>query len=396
MHNSSQTNLPLARAATGIAQFPHALSRLQVRGVTFQNRLFFPAMGVDLANHDGTLSEPLRSFLDGMVHGGCGAVILSNATVSRDSILQPKGLKLFTSSHAKSLQKFVSESQEQGVVIGIQLQHYGGQGTTTYTRGQALLTPSGIGSKSLKKLDPKYRTHIMTQEDIDLVISQFVTSAKLCREAGAKLIQLQASNGYLLGSFLSKFTNKRMDQYGGCAEGRARLLIDVVKAIRCEIGDEIVLGLRIGIDDFLNEEGMLPEDLKNVIPLLEDAGADMFEASFGIADTFKVLSDRSPEMLKTIFDQVAKVKSYSRSPVGFAGFVDGLPSAEELITDGVADLVGMARALFADNDLILKTVEGKEADVYRCLWDGKCFKDKYNPRFDRVYCCVNPKYKRPE
>ncbi|MBI3752856.1 MAG: NADH:flavin oxidoreductase [Deltaproteobacteria bacterium] len=387
---------PLQRVASGISRFPSSLATLKIRDITLSNRLFFPAMGVDLANHDGTFSDALREFLNGMVAGGCGLIILSNASVSRDSILQPKGLKMFLPKHAEALKAFIRESQSQGVVVGIQLQHYGGQGTTTYTRGQALLTPSGIGASSLQKLDPKYRTREMTQADIDLVTEQFVASAKLCSDAGAKIIQLQASNGYLLGSFLSGYSNRRRDAYGGSCIARARMLIDVVTSIRKAIGEDIVLGLRIGIDDFMDEEGQLPEDLKDVMPMLEDSGADMFEASFGVADTFKVLSDRSPKMIGYIYGQVKKLKGYSNVPVGFAGFVDGLPSAEKIISDGIADMVGMARALFADNDLILKSVEGRESEIYRCLWDGKCFKDKYNPRFDRVYCCVNPKYKRPE
>jgi 2,4-dienoyl-CoA reductase-like NADH-dependent reductase (Old Yellow Enzyme family) len=383
------------RASRGKARFPMALTPLTLRGVTLPNRLFFAPMGVDLAAHDGSFSPALETFLQGMVDGGCAAVILSNATVSKDSILQPKGLKMLEDKHAAALGPFISKARAQGVVVGVQLQHYGGQGTTTYTRGQALLTPSGVEAKSLRKLDPRYRTREMSLLDIQQVQDQFAQAARRCRDAGAQLVQLQASNGYLLSSFLSKHTNLRTDAYGGSDIARARMLIETVHAVRQAIGPEILLSVRLGIDDMMGEEGQLPEHLAEAIPAIEAAGADLIEASVCVADTFSKLSARTPEMLTYLKQQLSKVKSYATVPLGYAGFIDSLSMAEEWLRDGSLDMVGMARALFADNDLILKTVESREDEIHHCLWDGKCFKDKYNPRFDRVYCCVNPKYMRP-
>ncbi|MEF7612975.1 hypothetical protein V4F39_03560 [Aquincola sp. MAHUQ-54] len=386
---------PVARAAAGRDRYPLALAPLQVRGVTFANRLFFAAMGVDLADHAGGMSEALDGFLDGLLGSGCGALVLSNASVSRDSILQPKGLRMVTAAHADAMRPFLQRAERAGVVAGVQLQHYGGQGTTTFTRGQPLWTPSGIGSKAVAKLDPRYRTKAMSVDEIHAVQQQFAAAAALCRGAGARMVQLQASNGYLLGSFMSRHTNRRTDGYGGSQPARNRMLVETVAAVRRALGDEIVLGVRIGIDDGLGPEGLVPDDLNEALPALEQAGADLFEASFYIADTFGQLAARTPEAIARLHGQVAAVRRRCRVPLGFAGYVDGLPHAESVLAAGVADMAGMARALFADNDLILKTVEGREHEIHRCLWDGKCFKDKYNPRFDRVYCCVNPKYLRP-
>lgn len=94
-------------------------------------------------------------------------------------------------------------------------------------------------------------------------------------------------------------------------------------------------------------------------------------------------------------DVVSTIRGFASVPVGFAGLIDGLGDAERIISSGVADFVGMGRALFADNDLIRKTLAGQESTIFRCLWDGQCSKDKFNPKYSRVYCCVNPKYLRP-
>lgn len=380
----------------GENQYPRVFRPLKIRDVTFQNRLFFAPMGLDLANHDGTFSPALGDFYQAIMGSGCGSLILSNATVSRSSILQPKGLRMFEPYHAEVLQPFIAKAQQHGVVVGVQLQHYGGQGTTTYSRGKPLLTPSGVPTPMLKKLDPNYRVREMTLEDIDEVKRQFAMSARICKLAGAKMVQLQASNGYLLGSFLSRYTNRRSDLYGGSAQRRARLLVEVVEAVRAEIGEATVLSVRLGIDDYLGNEGMVPEDLEHVMPLLEQVGTDLIEASICINETFHKLSGHTTEKSDYIQRQVRKVKGYTHLPVGYAGLVDSLEMAEAALQSGCAEMIGMARALFADNELIIKSVENRHNEIDRCLWDGKCFKDKYNPRFDRVYCCVNNKYRRPE
>jgi 2,4-dienoyl-CoA reductase-like NADH-dependent reductase (Old Yellow Enzyme family) len=376
------------------SRFASVLSPLTVNELKLPNRLFFPSMGVDMANLDGTFSSKLGEFYTGLVESGCGLVILSNATVSPDSVHQLRGLRMYEERHAEALSGFIAEAAAKGVTVGVQLQHYGGQISTAHS-GKPVLTPSGIASASAAKKDPNYRTHTMSLRDIELVQSQFAHAARLCAQAGARFIQFQASNGYLLSSFLSPHTNRRTDAYGGNPERRALFLVETLRAVRSAVPGNIALGVRLQADDCMGSEGLLAEQLSAVVPLLEQAGVDVIEASMAVADTFHALFDRNPAMAAYLQSQVKKVKSYARIPVGFAGFVDSLETAERLVAEGTADMVGMARALFADNDLIRKTIAGKSDEIHRCLWDGKCFRDKSNPLFDRVYCCVNPKYMRP-
>jgi len=380
--------------------FQHAMSGIDINNVHLKNRLFFSAMGLDLANNDGTFSEAQEEFYDGIVNGGCGFLILSNTTISCDSVYLPKGLHLYNDSQVKSLKGFIEKTRSKNVEVGIQLQHYGGQCVTTYSDGAALLTPSGIPCKSFQEKDPNYKCRAMTQQDIDLVIKQFAHSALLAELAGAKLIQLQASNGYLLSSFFSPATNKRKDAYGGGPKARARFLIEVIKAIKEKIGPDIILGVRLGVDDCIGDAGTTPSDFETVIPLLEGAGMDLIEISVTTADTFSKFlggDDCDDSDIGTLIKRHARqIKSYSRVPVGLTGLVKSVREAEDIIENETADLVGMARALFADNDLIVKSIEGRQDEINWCKWDGKCFTDKHNPKYDRVYCCVNPKYKRPE
>ena len=379
----------------GARRFPLLFTPLRVRGVTFANRLFMAPMGLDLALDDGSLSDELLQFYRDIIAGGVGGLYLSNASVARQSVLRPRGLRLLNARQAASLRPLLQLADVAGVAAGVQLQHYGGQGMTTYSGVRVLLTPSGVPSPALQRLDPNYQVRAMRVRDIPRIRVQFVRAAKLAVDAGARLLQLQASNGYLLSSFLSPYTNRRRDGYGGSVEARARLLSEIVRDIRLAVGDEVVLGVRLQIDDLMGTAGVQVADMRTVLPLLELAGADLIEASVGNAETFNRFSGPGQEMAQYFREQVSMVRRFTKLPLGFAGMTADLPSAEVLLAEGVCDLVGMARPLFADNDLIVKTLRGEESRIHRCRFDGLCFKDKHDPRMARVYCCVNPKYLRP-
>jgi 2,4-dienoyl-CoA reductase-like NADH-dependent reductase (Old Yellow Enzyme family) len=123
---------------------------------------------------------------------------------------------------------------------------------------------------------------------------------------------------------------------------------------------------------------------------------DLFEVSFCVASTFSKLSEPSSALSATLSAETKAFRTRASVPVGYAGFIGNLADGCALIEDGVVDYIAMARALLADNDLVAKELAGREEEVFRCQWHGACFKDKYNPRYQRVYCCVNPRYLRPE
>tara|TARA_R110001583_G_scaffold195377_1_gene372417 strand:- start:3946 stop:4722 length:777 start_codon:yes stop_codon:yes gene_type:complete len=251
-----------------------SFNSIKVKEVLVKNRLCFSAMGIDMALADGSLSPEMLSLYHGIAKGGVGTLILPNASVTKLSRLNPKGLGMYTKQHGNALKKFLNEIKEKEILVGVQLQHYGGQGKSI--DGEALLTPSGIPCK-LKKLKVEgYATRAMTLNDIQEVIDQFVQSAVLAFQSGVDYIQIQASNGYLLSSFLSPYTNFRDDEYGSTPIKRAKILIEIIKLIRKNASTSLIIGVRIGIDDMVGDAGQKVELLKNVVPKLEEAGVDIF------------------------------------------------------------------------------------------------------------------------
>ncbi|MBA2710485.1 MAG: NADH:flavin oxidoreductase [Tatlockia sp.] len=381
----------------GYEKYPNIFTPLTVNNIVIPNRIYFPPFGIDDANDDGTMSDSLEDFYMGIAQSGCGLIILGNCSVSPDSILSPRGLKMHKKSHAEGIKNIISKMEDNGTILGIQLQHYGMQATTAYSK-KDLLSPSGVGCKYYGSKDPHYRAREMTPDDIEDVKNQFINAALLSADAGIKFIQLQASNGYLLHSFMSPRTNKRKDKYGGSHENRIRLLTEIIQGIKTSLKDDVILSVTIGGDDYLGSEGIRPEDYQLFMPFLKKTGLDILTVSICIAETFKYLMDRTTTTQKILHSAVRTIKGYAGSdlPIGFSGFNHVFESAEELIRNNTTDLVGMGRSLFADNDLLIKSVDGRKNDINGCLWDGNCFKDKSNPLLDKVYCCVNAKYKRPE
>ena len=212
-------------------QYPRILSPLKIRALDFKNRLFFPSFGIDMANPDGSFSDDLRGFYEGMAESGCGFLLLGNSSVSPQSILQLQGLRMHDAHHARAISPFIEYARQLGVIAGVQLQHYGAQATTQHITSGELLSPSGLGSSVFKKMDPRYAVREMSRDDIAQVKGQFAHAASLAHAAGARLIQLQASNGYLLSSFMSRHSNRRCDEYGGTLFNRARFLIETVQGV---------------------------------------------------------------------------------------------------------------------------------------------------------------------
>ncbi|PYB72022.1 NADPH dehydrogenase [Pseudomonas sp. LB-090624] len=353
-----------------------------------KNRVYFAPMGIDLAR-DGCLTDDMFAFYRGIVEGGCAMVVLANSAIDATTRLHEGGLCLYEEKHAEHLAPLIDYGRQHACPVVVQLQHYGSQGDLARSGG-AMLAPSRLPGKR----QPGVR--VMTHEDARIVCNQFGSAARLAQQAGARAVQLQASNGYLLSSFLSPYSNRRIDRYGGSPLRRARLLLEVIEAIAEATQGGVDISVRLGIDDCLGDKGQQPALLEQVVPALERAGISALMCSAAIRETFHYMLKADPKVHALLVHGVRHIRELTALPVGFAGFTGSLAQAEALLDLGVADLVGMSRALFADNDLVNKSLSGKANSVNACRFDGNCFRDKSNPNLDRVYCCVNDKYKRPD
>lgn len=362
-------------------------------GITLKNRIFFSSMGVDTAEEGGKASDRLIAFYKGIIRGGAGMVILGNASIHPSSRLQTRGLGLHDEEHAEALRPLFRFGKAHNCEVVVQLQHYGAQGRMQSTT-QPLLSPSGIGCPRLNAKQPLYRAVEMTHDDIKTVRQYYVEAAVRAYHAGARIVQLQAANGYLLSSFLSPYTNVRHDKYGGSPAKRMRLLCEIVDDIRSAC-PALLLSVRLGIDDGLDNKGQRPELIAPHVQQLESLGVVWLSLSMTINETFHLLMTHPDAARQRLYSGISVLREATSLPIGFAGLTANLAQGEQVMERLKVELVGMTRALFADNDLIIKTQQQRDGEIHACRFDGNCFKDKSNPALDQVYCCVNPNYLRP-
>jgi 2,4-dienoyl-CoA reductase-like NADH-dependent reductase (Old Yellow Enzyme family) len=373
-------------------------SPLSVGPIYLPNRIFFPPWCFNWANSDGTMSEKLYDFYLDLAAGGCGMIITGCAAVSPDSLLYEKSMKIYEKKHADSFKKLCREIKSRGAIPAIQLMNFGRQSVTTWT-GLPVYAPSAIPCpvKSLPSIDPAYRIREMTHDDLERVRNDFIHAAILAVEAGFTVIQVHAANGFLLSEFISPYTNKRTDEYGGSIENRMRFVVEIIKGIKREIQGVAALDIRISADEFV-PGGIKPEDHLHIIPLLEEAGVDMLNIGFTVSETTGTFFRQNiAETGEAPYrDIVQQLRTYSRRklPVGYAGFIASLDTAEELLNENKMDLVGMGRAQVADPYLIQKTLIGKPVD--KCIWCHRCLFSFAQKAEKQVYCSINKKYQKTE
>lgn len=351
-----------------MTDFPNLMKPITFgRKLVAPNRVYFSSVGFDLCDE---LGRPLPEFFElyeSMMDGGCGFGFLGNASVDPTSQYTDKSQKLVSVSHAEELAPIFNAAHKKGFILCAQLQHYG-QGDATS----------------------------LTEEQIETYINHFHDGACLALKSGAKAIQIHAANGYLLSSFLSPRTNHRSDCWGGTPMKRAAILLEIIRRIKASIQDQMSIFVRLQVDDGFGAEGLHVELLGDVIVAIEEAGVDAITCATGVAETFsKFLGDAKYTMAVTRHAS-GFLKKRTSLPVGFAANIDSLTVAESIIASGDADFVGLGRPIIADHEFVRKELSGRRDDINHCRWDSYCLRDKKEPLADRVFCCVNPLYQRPQ
>lgn len=375
----------------GKERFPLLFSPLKIKDLTIPNRFFFPPWAFNWANKDGSVSDKLHDFYVSLAENGCGIIYTGAATVSSDSILYEYCMGIYDKYHVESNKKLCKEIEIRNAIPAIQLMNFGRQSVTTFT-GKPLLAPSNIPCNITAQRDPNYQLKVMTIEDIQRIKNDFVNGAVLATEAGYKIIQIHAAHGFLLSNFLSPYTNKRTDEYGGSVENRCRIVVEIIQEIRKKLGNSILIDIRLSVDELING-GLVPNDYALITPIIEKAGVDMMNATGTINESGGpfFFAKLEPEARYAYLAQT--LKKYTSLPVGHAAFIGSLKKGEDLLKEEKMDLVGFGRMQFADEGFIKKTVMRKK--INKCIWCGNCLRDLRNPELLSVYCTVNEKYNRP-
>ncbi len=354
-------------------------------GLGLKNRVVRSATYVKMADPDGRVTDQLIENYVGLARGGAGLIITGFALVHPLGRAAPKMLSLHAESFMEGLRRLTGAVHSEGGIIAVQLVHGGRQSPPLLLGGARALAPSEMYDRFTRST-----SKAMDEAEIWEVVDAFADAAWRARSAGFDAVQLHAAHGYLISSFLSPYTNRRDDYWGGDEERRSHFAEEVLKAVRQAVGSDYPVLAKINADDLV-EGGLKPDESLRHVRRLEPLGLDAVEISGGMRDSrIKTIRPdiRMPEDEAYFRDAGKLFKENLGIPVILTGGMRSRDVMEEVLKRGEADMVGMSRPLIREPDLPNLMREGKEAAD--CISCNKC------TRFTKLpYVFCKELYKTP-
>ncbi|MBV8635144.1 MAG: NADH:flavin oxidoreductase/NADH oxidase family protein [Burkholderiaceae bacterium] len=330
-------------------------------GAIIPNRIAKAAMEENMADADHAPSDSLVRLYQAWAEGGAGLILTGNVMVDHRAMTGPNGVVLENDAHLDHFREWALAARSHGAQCWVQINHPGRQMPAAL--GQATLAPSAVALDlgSFSKQFPVPRE--MSEEDIADVAQRFVRSAQLAERSGFTGVQIHAAHGYLLSQFLSPLTNKRQDRWGGSIENRARLLLDIVRAVRAAVMPQFAVSVKLNSADF-QRGGFSPDDAKRVVEMLNPLGVDLVELSGGSYEAPAMQGqarDGRTLAREAYFLEFARdIAQTARMPLMVTGGIRRRAVAEQVIGSGIA-MVGIATALSLAPSLPREWREGKDS-----------------------------------
>ncbi|MBY0096113.1 NAD(P)/FAD-dependent oxidoreductase [Mesobacillus maritimus] len=372
-------------------KYQNLFSPGKIGTLELKNRVVMTAMGTGFANPDGTPSERIIKYYEERAKGGVGLIVTEVTRVNDDHGKASDGqLSVSKDENIEALKVFADRIHQYGTKLFVQLHHPGRQNASAAIGGQPVVGPSAIPCGLMQE-----ETRALTTEEVEGLVEDFVNGAKRAKAAGIDGVELHAAHGYLLNQFLSPYTNKRTDKYGGSFENRLRFIEEIINGIRRECGD-FPLMVRLSVDEYLDtigapEPGIVLEEGVKIVQALEKLGIDAIDVSSGIYETMNTIVEPTsyPQGWRTHLSQA--VKAAVNIPVLAANVIRKPEFAEELLSSHTIDFVGIGRGLLADPEWVNKAAEGRECDIRNCISCLHCFESIFAGNLE---CAVNPRMGR--
>ncbi len=354
---------------------------IKINQLEIKNRIVLPAMHLGYTP-GGLVSDRLVGFYRERARGGVGLIVIGGCTVDEYGGMSEM-IAIHEDRFIDGLSSLAQAVQAEGARLFAQLYQAGRYAYSFLIGGRTPLAPSAIRSK-LTGETPK----AMNLDEIEMVQESFVQAALRARAAGLDGVEVLGSAGYLISQFLSPITNKREDDYGGSWENRVRFGREVVEKVRQAVGPDFPIMVRVAGNDFM-PGGNTNREAAQFAQVLEAAGADAINVTGGWHET------RVPQLTMMVpqgaFTYLAQgIRAKVRVPVVACNRVNDPCLADQLLRQGQADLIGMARALIADPYLPQKAMGGHLQAIQHCIACNQgCFDEVF--KLSPVTCLVNPR-----
>lgn len=337
-------------------------SPLQLKsGQVLRNRIAKAAMEEGMAGRAQLPDERLITLYRQWGAGGAGLLITGNVMVHAEAMTGPGGVVLDADSPLEPFAAWAREGRRHGSAVWMQISHPGRQ--VQANMPGVVWGPSDVAVELGRHSKRFGQPVAMTAEQIADTVTRFATTARRAEQAGFDGVEVHAAHGYLLSQFLSPLVNTRTDEWGGSLENRARLLLEIVRAIRAEVSPGFSVAVKLNSADF-QRGGFDADDARKVIDMLAPLGVDLVELSGGSyespAMTGRPTDDRTAAREAYFLELAAELAVNSPIPLMLTGGITQYQTAERVLASGVA-VVGMATVLAETPDLPARWRQGREA-----------------------------------
>jgi len=343
-------------------KFPKLFEPGTIGDVRLKNRVIKAPQHTGLANPDGSVTDRMLRYYKDVALGGVSMVIVEYAWIDNDaSRASPCQLGIASLDHIPGLSLLAQTIQANGARAAIQISHAGRQ-RFTLARPKA---PSTVPWEEIYAAGCP-PPDVLTFEEILQIVKSFGQAAKKAQIADFDMAEIHACHGYLISNFLSPRTNKRTDWYGGSLENRMRFLLEVIGEIKCQVGSEYPVCVRVSGIDY-EPDGTKIEETIELCKRLEAMGVAAIHMSGGNHhQTIHEVSPMGMSLAHNVWAAEA-VKKEIKIPVIASGSITHPELAESILADGKGDFIGLGRPLWADPQWPLKAVEGRPEDIRPCI-----------------------------
>ncbi|MDV2483532.1 NADPH-dependent 2,4-dienoyl-CoA reductase [Acinetobacter towneri] len=358
-------------------RYANILKPLHLGFTTIKNRVVMGSMHTGL--EDRFYNYPkLAAYFGERAKGGVGLIITGGISPNRQGWLLPAGGTMNTLGDVAPHRLVTHAVHKHGAKILMQILHAGRYG----------YQPFVVSASPIKSPISPFKPRKMSERQILNTIQDYAKTANLAKMAGYDGVEIMGSEGYLLNQFLSRHVNQREDQWGGSIENRMRFALEVVKAIRAEVGEKFIICFRLSMLDLVHDGNTMHEVI-TVAKALEHAGVNLLNTGIGWHEA------RIPTIVTSVpraafVDYTAEVKKHVEIPVIASNRINMPDTAEEILAAGKADMIQMARPLLADAFWVNKTATNRVNEINTCIACNQACLD-HTFKNQRATCLVNPR-----
>ena len=357
--------------------FPHMLAPLDLGFTTLKNRVLMGSMHVGLEEaKDGF--QRMAAFYAERARGGVGLIVTGGIAPNDRARPMPGGAAMTTQAEADKHKIVTQAVHEAGGKICMQILHFG-----RYAYHPELVAPSAIKAP----ISP-FRPHALTTEEVVQTVEDYANAAALAQSAGYDGVEIMGSEGYLINEFIAQQTNHRDDEWGGSYANRIRFPLEIVRRTRERVGPNFIIIFRLSMLDLV-EGGSTTEEVIELAQALEKAGVTILNTGIGWHEArIPTIATKVP---RAAFAWVTKqLKGKVGIPLVATNRINTPEVAEQVLADGMADMVSMARPFLADPDFVNKAAAGQSDQINTCIGCNQaCLDHTFGGKI--TSCLVNPR-----